>query len=121
LSQRFFFTDSGVKLSMLVRTLTLVFMSVLCLGAGIAKAGGDIKAGEKLSIICVDCHGDKGLGDGDIPAIAGLSEANILKQLSDFKSGARIDEYESMVETAADLSEQEIADLAVYYSTLAGQ
>jgi cytochrome c553 len=106
---------------MLIRNLTLILLLALCMGIGVAKAGGDIKAGEKLSIFCVDCHGDKGLGDGDIPAIAGLPEAHILKQLSDFKSGARIDEYEIMVETAADLSEQDIADLAVYYSTLGGQ
>ena len=96
-------------------------MCVLSLFAANAQAEGDAARGHELAEYCADCHGDNGLGDEDVPTIAGMDAADIRKQLMDFKSGARVDEYESMVDTAADLSEQDIADLAAYFTTLPGK
>lgn len=83
-------------------------------------AGGDVARGEALAESCADCHGDDGLGDGEFPAVAGMDSASFTKALMDFKSGERVDEYEMMADTAADLSEQDIADLTEYFATLPG-
>jgi cytochrome c553 len=96
-------------------------MFLLSLFAANVQAEGDVARGQELADGCADCHGDDGMGDEDIPALAGMEAADMRKQLLDFKSGARVDEYEMMVETAADLSEQDIADLAAYFSTLPGK
>ena len=96
-------------------------MFLSSLFAANVQAEGDATRGQELAEYCVDCHGDDGLGDEDIPPIAGMEAAGLRKELMDFKSGARVDEYEMMMETAADLSEQDITDLAAYFSTLPGK
>ncbi len=105
---------------MLTKKLIIAMMFILMLAAGGVQAGGDAARGQELAVDCADCHGDDGLGDEDVPAIAGMDAADQLKELMDFKSGARVDEDEDMVDFVEDLSEQDMADLAAYYATLAG-
>lgn len=105
---------------MLTKKLIIAMMFILMLAVGGVQAGGDAARGQELAVDCADCHGDDGLGDEDIPAIAGMDAAEQLKELMDFKSGAREDEEEDMVDSVEDLSEQDMADLAAYYATLAG-
>ena len=106
---------------MLNRNLIVAMMFILMLVAGSAQAGGDAANGKELAEYCADCHGDDGLGDEDVPAIAGMDAAKHAKELADFKSGARPDEEEDMVDSVEDLSEQDMADLAAYYATLPGK
>jgi len=106
---------------MLTKKLIIAMMFILMLAAGSVQAGGDAAKGAELAVDCADCHGDDGLGDEDIPAIAGMDAAKQLKELMDFKSGAREDEEEDMVDSVADLSEQDMADLAAYFATLPGK
>jgi len=106
---------------MLTKKLIIAMMFILMLAAGGVQAGGDAARGQELAVDCADCHGDDGLGDEDVPAIAGMGAAEQLKELMDFKSGARPDEEEDMVGSVEDLSEQDMADLAAYYATLAGK
>ncbi len=106
---------------MLTKKLIIAMMFILMLAAGGVQAGGDAARGAELAVDCADCHGDDGLGDEDIPAIAGMDAAKQLKELMDFKSGAREDEEEDMVDSVADLSEQDMADLAAYFATLPGK
>ena len=103
---------------MLNKLLILVFVVLCVFCSAQVLASGDAVKGQELSDLCVDCHGDDGLGDDEVPAIAGMDESSMRKQLGDFKSGARVDEYEDMVVTAEDLSEQDIKDLAAFYSGL---
>jgi cytochrome c553 len=103
---------------MLYKNLIISFLFVFSWTVTGASADGDAARGKALSIICADCHGSDGLGDEDVPAIAGMEAAVIRKELTDFKSGARIDEGEEMSEIAPDLSDQEITDLAAYFTTL---
>ena len=105
---------------MLTKKLIIAMMFILMLAAGGVQAGGDAARGQELAEDCADCHGDDGLGDEDVPAIAGMDAADQLKELMDFKSGARVDEEEDMVDSVEDLSEQDMADLAAYFATLAG-
>ena len=105
---------------MLTKKLIIAAMFMLLLLAGNVQAGGDPARGEELAVDCADCHGDDGLGDEDVPAIAGMNAADQVKELMAFKSGEREDEEEDMVDSVEDLSEQDMTDLAAYYSTLPG-
>jgi cytochrome c553 len=103
---------------MLSKKLIIAIMFILMLAAGNIQAGGDPAKGAELAVDCADCHGDDGLGDEDIPALAGLDEATHVKALQDFKSGERVDEDEMMFDYAEGLSDQDMADIAAYFATL---
>ena len=105
---------------MLNKRFLIAVMFILILAASGIQASGDPVRGKELGDWCADCHGDDALGDEDVPAIGGMDEAAIFKELMAFKSGERVDELEDMVETVEELSEQDIADLAAYLSTLPG-
>jgi len=105
---------------MLSKKLMIAVIFILMLAAGGVQAGGDAARGQELAVDCADCHGDDGLGDEDVPAIAGMDAADQLKELMAFKSGERVDEEEDMVDSVEDLSEQDMADLAAYFSSLPG-
>jgi cytochrome c553 len=104
---------------MLTGKLIFAAMFVLMLMAGAVQAGGDSARGQELSVDCADCHGEDGKGDEDNPAIAGLDETEHLNMLKAYKSGERVDEEEVMLMFTEELSEQDMADLAAYYATLA--
>jgi cytochrome c553 len=101
---------------MLIKRLVLAMFFTLMLIAGSAQAGGDAARGAELAADCGDCHGEDGRGDGDIPGIAGMDPAAHVKALSDYKSGAV--QSEDMADFVADLSEQDMADLAAYFASL---
>jgi len=103
---------------MLIKKLMIAAMFMVMLLAGNVQAGGDPARGAELAIDCADCHGDDGLGDEDVPAIAGMDAADQVKELMAFKSGEREDEEENMIDSVEDLSEQDMADLAAYFASL---
>ena len=94
-------------------------MFALMMTAGAVQAGGDPAKGQELSVDCADCHGEDGKGDEDNPPIAGLDETEHLNMLKAYKSGERTDEEEIMLMFTEELSDQDMADLAAYYATLA--
>ena len=104
---------------MLTKKMIFAAMFVLMLMAGAVQAGGDPARGQELSVDCADCHGEDGKGDEDNPAIAGLDETEHLNMLKAYKSGERTDEEEIMLMFTEELSDQDMADLAAYYATLA--
>ena len=65
---------------MLSKKLIIAAMFILMLLAGNVQAGGDATRGEELAVDCADCHGDDGLGDEDVPAIAGMAAADQVKE-----------------------------------------
>jgi len=82
-----------------------------------AFAAGDIEAGKTKSVVCGACHGADGKAMlPTYPNLAGQGEAYITKQLNDFISGARSNPLMSPM--AAPLSEEDIADLAAYFSSM---
>lgn len=86
------------------------------LKAGGPKAG-DPKAGEaKANSICQACHGPQGNSIVPIwPKLAGQHPEYIYKQLMDFKAGARSNVQ--MTPMAMPLTEQEVLDVAAYFSS----
>ena len=77
--------------------------------------GGDMRRGAAISVSCVTCHGAQGMSTVDyIPNLAGLPREVIYKELIDFQTGKR--NYVVMNAVAVALSEQDIADVAAFYS-----
>jgi len=87
----------------------------LCV-TGVAYAGGDAEAGKAASAVCAACHG----ADGNSaiptnPVLAGQYESYLVHALKAYRSGAR--QNAIMSGFATSLSDQQIADLAAYFSS----
>lgn len=78
-------------------------------------ASGDTRQGAQLAAqVCASCHGDKGLSQSEIPALAGQSSYAIYKQLSDYRTGARA--HPQMSPVAKQLSPNDLAATAAYFA-----
>ena len=93
-------------------------MFLLTVFTGTAQAGGELAGGAELAEECANCHGDDGKGDEDFPAIAGQDAAILVIFLKTFKSGERTSEDDVMQEYTEDLTDQDMADVAAYFSSL---
>ena len=83
---------------------------------GAAQAAGDAEAGKAKAAACVACHGPDGNSPApNFPKLAGQHADYLLKQLKDFKSGARTDP--TMNAMVMPLSEQDMADISAFYAT----
>ena len=111
-------------------------LAILCgmfLFAGSAVAAGDAKpeegmvgnpeAGQEKAQVCAACHGPDGNSPtGGFPIIAGQHERYIVKQLMDYKLGAETNGEQGrlnmiMAGQVANLSEQDMYDLAAYFAS----
>ena len=82
-----------------------------------AYAAGDVEAGKAKSATCAACHGANGEAlIAEYPNLAGQGEGYLVKQLMEFKDGTRSNTLMSPM--AMPLSEEDMADLAAYYSSL---
>lgn len=81
----------------------------------VAAITEEVIAGEKKAAVCAACHGAGGNTTVAIyPKLAGQSAEYIVKQLIEFKNGNRKDPVMSGM--AAPLSEQDMVELAAYFS-----
>jgi cytochrome c553 len=94
-------------------------MFSLAMMAGTAWAGGDAAAGEAKAANCAGCHGAAGEGMGDTPRLAGLDQKAHIAMLKEYKEGARGEGMMQMF--AAQLSEEDMCDIAAYYAGLGGE
>lgn len=79
-------------------------------------AQGDAAAGQAKSALCGSCHGADGNSPLAMnPKLAGQSARYMVKQLQDFKSGARAGA--TMAAMVLSLSDQDMEDLAAWYSS----
>jgi cytochrome c553 len=86
---------------------------------------GRIEVGEKLSMAkgkatgqsCVDCHGAEGNApiDASYPLLGGQYTSYLAHALKAYRSGDR--QHALMTAQASNLSDQDISDLASYFST----
>ncbi len=95
--------------------LLLWSAAVAALFATGALGQGDAAAGEAKSALCATCHGPDGNSELPInPKIAGQNARYLIKQMQDFKSGARPGPI--MATMVVNLSDEDIEDLAAYYA-----
>jgi cytochrome c553 len=91
-------------------------LSVLCLPA---YAEGDAAAGKNKTAMCAGCHGIAGFRTAypetyHVPKLGGQNAGYIVSALKAYKAGDR--QNTTMKAIAASLTEQDMADLAAYYS-----
>lgn len=99
-------------------------LSAAATGALAQGAAGDAAAGKKKADMCIGCHGIMGYQNSfpeihKVPKISGQSDKYIVAALTAYKSGER--KHPSMRGIAGSLSDKDIADLAAFYSSQAGQ
>lgn len=101
----------------MTKTVIAVIGLSACLTlAGQAYAGGDAEAGKALSAPCAACHGVDGVSTiATNPIIAGQYESYLVQALTAYRSGARANAI--MAGFAQPLSDQDIRDLAAYFSS----
>jgi cytochrome c553 len=97
-------------------TTSTVIMNSQMFGAPDTRSVG---RGATLAMQCAICHGSNRQGQVDTPNLEGQAAAVVYKELRDFKTGARTNVV--MSPFAARLSEQDMLDLAAYYSYLPRQ
>jgi cytochrome c553 len=83
----------------------------------VAHGAGDAVLGKKVMLKCQVCHGKDGLAKlPDAPHIAGQKEDYLVRALQAFKTGERKNEQMTIV--VKGLSDEDIADVAAYYSSI---
>lgn len=105
----------------LLRFFCAVFLYCMaCTGAQALE--GNVAAGARKNAMCIGCHGIAGYHASfpnvyRVPKISGQNAAYIVSALTAYKTGAR--QHPTMRGVADGLSDQDMADLAAYYSTSA--
>ena len=91
-------------------------IGLLCiLISSTAIAEGNPVAGKSKSLICSGCHmRDGNSKNPNYPILAGQGQDYLIKQLLDFKSGARKEEHMTPIVEA--VSVEDIKDIAAYFS-----
>ena len=84
--------------------------------AGAAQAAGEVAAGQAKAGSCGMCHGPTGGGTQMGPKLAGEDQAKFVAAMNDYKAGKGANAM--MKNSAAQLSTDDIANLAAYYASL---
>jgi len=105
----------------LLSTLFALAVACVTVSAQAQKITGNAEAGSKKVAMCMGCHGIIGYQATfpevyKVPMIAGQSASYISAALTEYQQGDR--KHPTMHAIAASLTEQDIADLAAYYSQL---
>ncbi|KAJ0337391.1 hypothetical protein COL154_014307 [Colletotrichum chrysophilum] len=91
----------------------------ICCGTAVA-GDGNLAAGKKKAAPCEACHGADGNGIApNYPALAGQYPDYLEQALHEYQSGERSNAI--MNGMAAPLSDQDIKDLATFFSSLPGK
>ncbi len=78
---------------------------------------GNLQNGRKLAETCIGCHGEKGVSViPNYPSLAGQTANYTFKQLRDYATNKRVNTLMSSI--AQGLSEQDMTDLAAWFSSL---
>ncbi|HKJ10494.1 MAG TPA: cytochrome c [Gammaproteobacteria bacterium] len=99
-------------------------LRVCALSAGLALAGsavaaGNPTAGRLKAFTCFGCHGIPGYTNAypqyNVPKLGGQHAEYIVKALKEYKDGQR--SHPTMHAQASSLSEQDMEDIAAFFST----
>jgi cytochrome c553 len=93
--------------------------ALLALSVTSVFAEGNAEAGKQKTQLCVACHGaDGNSATGDFPKLAGQNADYLQAALKQYKNGKRKNQI--MAGFAGGLSDEDIANLAAYYSSQKG-
>lgn len=99
----------------------VIAFTILCgmVAPMVGLAKGSPEAGKEKAEVCKTCHGLDGRSvDPNYPNLGGQYESYLVKALSDYRSGNRRNVV--MSSFAAQLSNQDIEDLAAWYASQEG-
>ena len=105
-----------------MKHFTLGFLGLwVCIGMSSAIAAGDIEAGANKVSMCVGCHGIPNYKTAfpktyRVPRIAGQKVEYLVSALKAYRGGQR--NHPSMKAVAGSMTDQDIADISAYYSSL---
>jgi len=105
----------------MIRQLLSTAAVALALASSTVFAAGDAERGREKSQVCQACHGPDGNGVGDpqYPTIAGQYADYLTHAMGAYKTGERANVImQGFMQT---LSNQDIEDLAAYYSKQASK
>ena len=111
--------DCPPKMKILLSPVAALLVTcVTVIPAQSEEVRGDAKAGEKKIALCIGCHGISGYRASfpevySVPMISGQGARYIVSALAAYTSGAR--KHPTMRGVVANLSEQDIADVAAHY------
>lgn len=98
-------------------TICAIIASMFATQAVLAE--GNIAAGQQKSQACAACHGANGISTSDqFPILAGQYRDYLIQALHEYQKGERKNPI--MAGMAKPLSEQDVQDLAAYFSSLPG-
>ena len=100
----------------------LLFAIAAAFTLNVAQAReGDAEAGKaRYAQTCVNCHGPAGKGMASFPKLAGKDVDYLSGRLMQYRAGETVGPNSGlMIPMASGLSDAEIANLAVYLSTVA--
>lgn len=101
------------------KTIVLFFIAALIALPVTASAGGNVISGAEKAATCAACHGKDGHSvDPNYPNLAGQYQSYLVKALSDYRAGRRTNVI--MTGFASQLSNQDIEDLAAWFSSQEG-
>lgn len=101
------------------KTISLVALAVALAASAPALAGGNAEAGKTKSATCAGCHGPDGNSPTSMfPKLAGQHEDYMYHSLKGYKDGKRKNPI--MAGQVANLSDQDMKDLAAYFSKQKG-
>jgi cytochrome c553 len=108
------------KFSAAIAAVLVSFVTLsVTLSASAQEVKGDARAGQSKAAMCIGCHGIVGYQASfpeiyKAPMISGQSAKYISNSLLAYQKGER--KHPTMVGIAASLSEQDMADLGVFYA-----
>jgi len=112
----------ALSLTIRVLTVSLPLLLALMLPAGV-QAAGDAAAGEQKAHTCLGCHGVKHYVNTyptyHVPKIAGQHEAYLISALQSYRSKQRA--HATMQANAGLMTDQDIEDIAAYFSGIGGK
>ena len=101
---------------MKIRSVIALLVVGLTFG-GHVLAAGDAAAGKNKANVCGGCHGLDGHSSNDLwPNLAAQKNGYLVAQIKAFRDGDR--KSPMMQPMVANLSDQDVEDLAAYYSGL---
>jgi cytochrome c553 len=102
------------------RTALLAAGLALVLSALPAAAAGDVENGKSLFYTCTGCHGIEDYKNAypayRVPKVGGQNEQYLIAALTAYQRGERA--HPTMQAQAQSFTDQEIADIAAYLSSL---
>lgn len=100
------------------KVLLLFMVALMALPATVFARGNSAMGADKATT-CTACHGTDGHSvDPNYPNLAGQHQSYLVKALSDYRAGRRTNAV--MTGFAAPLSNQDIEDLAAWFSSQQG-